>query len=400
MPIDREWGEKQLVTWRERWWEFVDAFYQALDVGYKGIQSAWSWISQYPTITRYGSVLAAVGIGVLMGRLFYGAVAPQTLLLVFLPGVLLAAVAGGALAAMLASVLGALACEYYFIFPSRGAQIATTSDAIAIALYLVASTIILILYRVQERQKEEIRSFADQLEARVAERTAEMQAANEDLQGFCYSIAHDLRAPMRNLTSSTRMIIEDAGEKLDGEARDNLLSLGASANRLSQLVDDLLAHARLTSTEMKPKRVNLSDLAQEVADDVTAEPWLSTVTVRIDPKIVAHCDPSLIRLVLRNLMENSCKYSRPGQKLLIEVGESRWRGTSVYFVRDNGIGFEQQYEQKIFEPFQRLHRDVDYSGTGIGLANVKRIIERHGGRIWAEGRAGQGATFYFTLNES
>ncbi|HVL40353.1 MAG TPA: DUF4118 domain-containing protein [Fimbriimonadaceae bacterium] len=282
------------MTWRERWWEFVDLSYEGLERFWRTLQFLWTWLKSKPSLLRYGSVAVSVLMGYALGVLFRGSVSPQTLLLLFLPGVLLGAVAGGMLAGTLSSLLGALVCQGYLIGPIRGSTPAP-GDGLAILLYLIASAMILGLYRVQERQKQEIRSFADRLESRVRERTAELRAANEDLQGFCYSIAHDLRAPMRNLTSSTRMIIEDVGDKLEGDAKDNLLSLGASASRLSQLVDDLLAHARLTSAELKARRLNLSDLAEEVAQELLAEPWLCRVSIRIEPRIIVQGDRTLLK---------------------------------------------------------------------------------------------------------
>lgn len=231
-----------------------------------------------------------------------------------------------------------------------------------------------------------------ELERRVTERTAQLQAANEALQGFTYHVAHDLRAPLRSIGSASRMVQEDYGSALPPEAHALLDRQAEAASKLGRLIDDLLKLSRLSQAEMVRKRLDLSALAVEAARQARLAHPHSLVEVEIEPGLTGQADPNLLSLALGNLIENAVKYSPRGG--VIGVGRLP---EGAYFVRDQGIGIDPKYFEKIFEPFERLHRDDEFQGTGIGLSNVRQVIERHGGRIWVESEPGKGSVFYFTL---
>ncbi|MGV3618998.1 MAG: sensor histidine kinase [Fimbriimonas sp.] len=229
------------------------------------------------------------------------------------------------------------------------------------------------------------------LERRVEERTEELLALNRELEGFCYSVSHDLRAPLRGMNSASQMIIQDYGDRIPDEAHGELKRITRNATRLAQLMDDLLAFSRLGRQEMRVQPIDLTVLGRSIAEDYANE----GVAVQVDEGLVAEGDPSLLRLMLGNLIGNAVKFSRGRPDPMVVVGRGEEAGTFV--VRDNGIGFKPEYAEKIFLPFERLHTEQEFPGTGIGLANVERIVRRHGGRVWAHGRPGAGADFYFRL---
>jgi len=232
------------------------------------------------------------------------------------------------------------------------------------------------------------------LEAEVKHRTADLLAANEQLQGFTYSVAHDLRQQIRGISSNASILLLDASDALDNESKRTLDRLVDSARKLATLVDDLLGYARLGRQEPNKVPFDFSALAEEVAAFQIERGKCSTNTVfKIEPGLYARGDLLLIRIVVENLLDNACKYSRKTEYPVIEVGHAD-RG---FYIRDNGIGFDMQFQPKLFQPFERLHPESEFTGTGIGLANVKRIVEKHGGKVWAEGKAGAGATFHFSL---
>lgn len=242
------------------------------------------------------------------------------------------------------------------------------------------------------RLYEQVRSINEELEQKVEARTADLLSAVERLQGFTYLVSHDLRAPLRGIVSTSRIIQEDFGANLPSEA-SRLLDRQAEAGRkLGQLVDDLLKLSRLSRQEMVRQSIDFTFLARDAAAEALSTHPYSTVRVEVADGLWAEGDPRLLRLALLNLIENAVKYSPDGG--LVTVGR---REDGTFFVQDHGIGIEDQYLHKIFEPFQRLHRDEEFGGTGIGLANVRQIVERHGGKVWAESEPGQGSTFSFNL---
>ncbi len=232
------------------------------------------------------------------------------------------------------------------------------------------------------------------LEERVRERTAQLLSSNEQLQGFTYSVAHDFRQQIRGINLNASIVLEDACDVLPKENQENLKRMMQSAKQLGDLVDDLLGFARLTALTPKTTSFSLSKIAHEVSRYVVDREYCNSKTrFLITPDLVAVGDPAMMQIVLENLIDNACKYSSTTDLPLIEVGQD----DQGFYVKDNGIGFDMQYLPKLFQPFERLHRGDEYTGTGIGLANVKRLVEKHGGKVWAEGSLGKGSTFHFTL---
>jgi len=244
--------------------------------------------------------------------------------------------------------------------------------------------------------QREVERLNIELEERVKERTLQLQAINQEMEGFTYSVSHDLRAPLRAIVSSSMILLRDYEAQLDANARHELGRQAAAANKLAVLIDDLLKLSRLTRQEMRKEQIEVSALTREVAEELTTHNSDNQCEVSIEPGMLAVADPATLRLLLVNLLENACKFSPSGG--LVEVGWTATETPPVFWVKDHGVGFDMRYVDKIFLPFERLVPDHEYPGSGIGLANVKRIVERHGGRIWANSILGDGATFFFTLS--
>jgi two-component system, sensor histidine kinase and response regulator len=230
-----------------------------------------------------------------------------------------------------------------------------------------------------------------------AELVRDLEHKNRELESFSYAVSHDLRAPLRRIDSFTRAVLESQGERLDEAGRKFLGRVREASQQMAELVDDVLYLARVSRAEMRDHDVELSDLvAMIVSRQQEAEPGRS-VEVKIRPGVVVTGDGQLLRIALENLLDNAWKFTSKQPEARIEFGMTQSAGEPAYFIRDNGAGFDMTYAARLFGPFQRLHSQDDFPGTGIGLATVQRIIHRHGGRVWAEGLVGQGATFYFTL---
>ncbi|MBL8482074.1 MAG: PAS domain-containing sensor histidine kinase, partial [Rhodocyclaceae bacterium] len=251
--------------------------------------------------------------------------------------------------------------------------------------------------RIRRKQMEEIQRLNSELESRVRARTAQLEAANSELEAFSYSVSHDLRAPLRALDGFSRVLIEDYDESLDDAAKNYLQRIRRNSQRMGELIDDLLELSRVSRKEVRTTLVSLSAVAEEILQELRAAEPDRKVSWTIQADMWVDADSGLVRVLLENLLRNAWKFTRECAAAEIAFTSEERDGVRYFKVRDNGAGFDMAYAGRMFGPFQRLHNSKDYEGTGIGLAIVQRIVRLHGGRVSAEGQLGRGALFTFTL---
>jgi light-regulated signal transduction histidine kinase (bacteriophytochrome) len=287
-----------------------------------------------------------------------------------------------------------IACIYFFlviVFTSESA--ALLEALIRVGIFVLIAGIINFLSSVRKRSEEMIRRLNEDLKRR----NLELEAINKELEAFSYSVSHDLRAPLRGIDGFSRALLEDYGDKLDQQGKDHLRRVRFASQRMGEIIEGMLNLARVTRTPLHQQVIDFSVRARSIAEQLQEKQPKRQVEFVIGEGVTGNGDRRLLEIVLENLLSNAWKFTEKHPRARIEFGVAQKQGETVYFVRDDGAGFDMAYVDKLFGAFQRLHTKDEFEGTGIGLATVQRIIHRHGGRIWAEGETGKGATFYFTL---
>jgi light-regulated signal transduction histidine kinase (bacteriophytochrome) len=252
----------------------------------------------------------------------------------------------------------------------------------------------------RSKAEDEVKSLNAELEFRVTQRTAQLQAANSELEAFSYSVSHDLRAPLRHIDGFSQIMIEDYSDGLDKDGIDHLNAIRSATQEMSQLIDDMLLLSSVARGEMHRELIDLSSLAEEVMSGLKARETTRKAIIDIENGLSVWGDKRLLQIMLSNLLGNAWKFTSKQEQTVISFGREQKEGEIAFVVRDNGAGFDMNYSNKLFQAFQRLHRATEFEGTGIGLATVQRVVLRHGGRVWAEGAVGSGANFYFTVMDS
>jgi signal transduction histidine kinase len=361
-------------------------------------------------IQRYGlavlSIGVALGAALLLERYNFHSVADPLLLFAIAITVWYA----GLGPAILAVVLSSLANTYFFIEPIYSIAI-TRNDVPHLIIFILFAALLTWFSTLRRRVEQNLRQSRDDLENEVtqrralneelAKRSGELQAINKELEAFAYSVSHDLRAPIRHIAGFTELLQKNAASVLDERSQRHATMILESAKRMGDLIDDLLAFSRIGRAEAHKTMVSLQQLVQEAQSEVAQETDGRSIDWKIGKLPACYGDRSMLRLVLINLIANAVKFTRTRPQAEIEIASTNHNPDQIVVsIKDNGVGFDMKYVNKLFGVFQRLHAPEAFEGTGIGLATVQRIVHRHGGRVWAEGLVDGGATFYFSLSKS
>lgn len=250
---------------------------------------------------------------------------------------------------------------------------------------------------IQKRAEAEVKALNADLEKKVNERTEELKNTNKELESFSYSVSHDLRTPLRAINSFTQILIEDYADQMDNDARDAMNEIVENATRMGQLIDDLLEFSRLGKQEVTKRSLDMNELVGSIITELKSQEEDRIIEFNIKFLEKAKADRGMLKQVMTNMISNAIKYSRKKNQSVIEIGSYKDSDDHVYYIKDNGAGFDMAYYDKLFGVFQRLHSSSEFEGTGVGLAIVQRIVAKHAGKVWAEGKVGEGATFYVSL---
>jgi signal transduction histidine kinase len=293
--------------------------------------------------------------------------------------------------AIVAAALSAVAFNYFFTAPRHSLLVEAADLPYYVSFLLLA---LMLVYR--KRREDQMLK----LNALLERRRTELEAVNAELEAFAYSVSHDLRAPLRHMVGFAELLQQHAAAALDERSRRYVATIVDATKRMGQLVDDLLSFSRIGRVEKREATVSLEQLVTEVVREIRPDAGARAIAWRIGALPDLHADRSMLRLVFVNLLANAVKFTRPRDQAEIEVGAFERERDVVVFVKDNGVGFDMKYLNKLFGVFQRLHRSEDFEGTGIGLATVQRVVHRHGGTVWAEGAVNAGATFFFSVPQT
>jgi signal transduction histidine kinase len=336
-------------------------------------------------VQRYGLAVLSVGValgGALLLEHFHFRDVEVPL---FLFAVAVSAWYGGAGGAIASLVLSCVLFDYFFVQPIHSLTISST-DLPYYLVFTAFASLVTWFSAVRRRAEREL-----------GKRTTELEAVNKELEAFAYSVSHDLRAPLRHMAGFTELLQKTSGGQLNEKGQRYLRMILESANRMGSLIDDLLSFSRIGRAEAHKTQVNLDQLVQEAMTEARQDVSGREIGWKVGRFPACYGDRSMLRLALVNLISNAVKFTRTRTRAEIEIGCQDLQDQIVIFVRDNGVGFDMKYLNKLFGVFQRLHAADEFEGTGIGLATVQRIVLRHGGRVWAEGQVDQGATFYFSI---
>ena len=350
-------------------------------------------------VLRYGLAAAssAIALGLALLTQPYGF--PNIEVPLFLFAIAVTVWYAGIGPAILAVVLSSLAFDYFFTEP-RYSLYVRSSELPYYAVFILFALLLTWFSAVRRRIEQQLLQSRDELQnlnQELAKRSTELESINKELEAFAYSISHDLRAPLRHMAGYTELLQKRASSGFDEKSNHYITMTLESAKRMGNLIDDLLAFSRIGRAETQKTLVNLAQLVREALSEVREETEGRNIAWKIGTLPDFYGDRSMLRLVLVNLISNAVKFTRTRPQAEIEIGSANGnRDELIVFVRDNGVGFDMKYVNKLFGVFQRLHQAAEFEGTGIGLATVQRIIHRHGGRVWAEGAVNSGATFYFS----